>query len=186
MAAVALKKNLKQQSILKSVRKTIDESACFQCSSLSKEVLQFKKRITELEEEAQAKIQKAELYKHKYKEMKKKFKSYKHSQMVQDRDFVRIGEHLSLEKSRHANCRVSHYSKYVCDMMDVVFGREALAQSVLRGIKGSSKSVLDPNIISDIQGHVASKFNVNVALVRATMRNKLNTASKAEIASKKN
>lgn len=70
-------------------------------------------------------------------------------------------------------------------MMDVVFGRKVLGQSVLKGLKGSSKQVLDPNIVSDIQGHVTAKFNVNVALVRATIRNKLNTASKAEIAAKK-
>lgn len=104
--------------------------------------------------------------------------------MEQGVDIMRIAEHLSPEKSRLANCRLGNYYKYVCDIMDVVFGNDVLAQSVLRGIKKSTKPVLDPNIVSDIQGHVATKFNVDVALVQATIRNKLNIASKAKIASK--
>ncbi|GBM96064.1 hypothetical protein AVEN_111455-1 [Araneus ventricosus] len=103
----------------------------------------------------------------KYRDLKKKYKlSKKNKEKVETEnpDLVNIGQHLHIDKRRLALCRVTDFSKYTCDLLDVVFGRENLATSVLRGIKGTSKKVLDPNYVSDILGHVACKFNVNVSL----------------------
>lgn len=64
---------------------------------------------------------------------------------------------------------VNDFSNYTRDLLHVLFERENLAISVLR----TTENILDLNYASDIQGHVACKFNVNVSLVRATTRNKL-------------
>lgn len=150
------------------------------CESLENELSILKKQIAELAVEVQHKTEKADRYKKKYKEMKEK---YRQSKMKKNEDtnadLIRIGDSLSIDKCKLALCRTSNYSKYTCDILDVVFGRTNLANSVVKGIKGSTKTVLNQNYVSDIQGHVSEKFGVNVALVRATIRNKLNSASKA-------
>ncbi|GBN47948.1 hypothetical protein AVEN_10322-1 [Araneus ventricosus] len=186
LAAIKRCRNLKEQIILSKVKENIlghsEVKTCSTCSSLNLELTVLKKQATELAGELQSKTEAVEYYKMKYRDLKKKYKlSKKNKEKVETEnpDLVKIGQHLHIDKRRLALCRVTDFSKYTCDLMDVVFGRENLATSVLRGIKGTSKKVLGPNYVSDIQGHVACKFNVNVSLVRATMRNKLNSASKA-------
>ncbi|KAG8176748.1 hypothetical protein JTE90_003379 [Oedothorax gibbosus] len=75
-------------------------------------------------------------------------------------------------------CRTSNYSKYVGDILDVLFNPEVLGNSVIRGIKGTQKSVLDPKIINDVQQHVAAKFSISIQLVRCAIRQKLNACHK--------
>ncbi|KAG8172038.1 hypothetical protein JTE90_020738 [Oedothorax gibbosus] len=62
-------------------------------------------------------------------------------------------------------CRITNYSKYVGDILDVLFNPEVLGNSVIRGIKGTQKSVLDPKIINDVQQHVAAKFSISIQLL---------------------
>lgn len=159
-----------------------ESGECSSCGTLKNELSVMKKQMTELAAEVQCKTERTEHYKKKYRQIKQKYRQLKENKAQLNEnnpDLVRIGDHLNIDKCKLALCRVTDYSKYTCDLLDVVFGRQNLSNSVIKGFKGSTKKVLDPNYVADIQGHVSCKFNVNVALVRATIRNKLNSASKA-------
>ncbi|KAG8181010.1 hypothetical protein JTE90_024758 [Oedothorax gibbosus] len=146
------------------------------------EVSFLKKQVTELAGQLNAKEEAADHYRLKYKKIKEKYRQLKQERKVENNpesDLVKIGESILISRHKLALCRLNDYSKYTCDLLDVVFGRENLGNSVVKGIKGSTKNVLDQQKVSDLQGHVSAKFNVNVALVRASIRNKLNSAARA-------
>lgn len=108
----------------------------------------------------------------KYKNCKAKYRS-SHSQVAENHTC--IGS-LTIPTNKLNMCRTSSYARFVGDLLEVIFGREVLGTSLLKGIKGSSKktNVLDAEIIKEIQVYVSTKFNVDQALVRAAIRRKLN------------
>ncbi|GBM53072.1 hypothetical protein AVEN_58791-1 [Araneus ventricosus] len=71
-------------------------------------------------------------------------------------------------------CRLSCVSKFVSDLLDVVFGHDVLANSSMKGIKGSSKPPLEENMLNDVMSYACEKFIVDVGIVRAAVRQKLN------------
>lgn len=139
---------------------------------LASEALIKDERITKLEK-------KVDKYKAKYKDVKNKLSELPKNMPVVEEEFVHIGTHLMVPKSKQLLFRSTDYSKYTGDLMEVVFGMEKLSTHVLKIIKGCQKTeVLDVNIISDIELHVISKFNVTKPQVRYAMRLKLNYAHK--------
>ncbi|GBN25071.1 hypothetical protein AVEN_77984-1 [Araneus ventricosus] len=76
-------------------------------------------------------------------------------------------------------CRLLCVSKFVSDLLDVVFARDVLANSSMKGIKGSSKPPLAENMLNDVMSYICEKFTVDVGTVRATVRQKLNVCYKS-------
>lgn len=124
--------------------------------------------IAELQEKVTSVEQKAD----KYKELKNKCET------TNDIEYQKLGESTMIPKQKLSLCRITNYSKYVGDVLDVLFSPETLGNSVARVIKGTEKNVLDPRIVSDVQQHVVSKFDVSVQMVRAAIRQKLNVCDK--------
>ncbi|GBM83180.1 hypothetical protein AVEN_43676-1 [Araneus ventricosus] len=88
----------------------------------------------------------------------------------------------TIPAAKLALCRTD-YSKYVGDLLDICFGRETLSESVLKCSKSrtSKTNVLDEGTINDIMAHVMEKFQrINIGMVRAAIRQKLNTCHKSK------
>ncbi|GBN45401.1 hypothetical protein AVEN_185235-1 [Araneus ventricosus] len=120
----------------------------------------------------------------KYSALKAKYKSLKRkvkSEEGIESDFIKIGNSTLVEKHKLNMCRLSCVSKFVSDLLDVVFGREILANSSMKGIKGASKPPLPENKLNDVMSYTCEKFSVGVDTVRAAVRQKLNVAHKSRI-----
>lgn len=122
----------------------------------------------------------------KYREYKAKYKKVKHElkdlKRVEPEDSIKFGSKI-IQKSKLSLCRMTDFSKYVGDLLDICFGRDTLSESVLKGpVNRSNKTqVLDGDIISDIIMHVMQTFNnLSVGKVRGAIRQKLNTCHKSK------
>lgn len=114
----------------------------------------------------------------KYKNYKEKCKTIASNQTAEN--YTVIGSNTSVPTNKLNMCRTSSYSRFVGDLLEIVFGREVLGNSLLKGIKRPSKktNILDPQIVSDIQVYVSTKFSIDQALVRSAIRRKLNIADR--------
>lgn len=124
--------------------------------------------------------------KQKYKEMKRKYKEKKRE--IKERnepepvEGIKFGT-LTIPKQKVSLCRDKDYSKYVGDLLEICFGRDILSQSVLKcpSKRTSKTSILDQEIVNDIICHTLEKFSsISVTMVRAAIRQKLNTCHKAK------
>lgn len=122
----------------------------------------------------------------KYRECKAKYKrvkcELKDLKRMEPEDTVKFGSKI-IPKSKLSLCRMTDFSKYVGDLMDICFGRDTLSESVLKGpVNRSSKTqVLDGDVISDIIMHVMQTFNnVSIGKIRGAIRQKLNTCHKSK------
>ncbi|KAG8177537.1 hypothetical protein JTE90_023442 [Oedothorax gibbosus] len=93
-----------------------------------KQLATLTKKIQELEGDLSSVKEGSEKYK-KYKGLKGKFSTGKSS------DYSVIGDNTLILKDNLAMCRTSNYSKYVGDILDVLFNPEVLRNSVIRGTK---------------------------------------------------
>lgn len=113
----------------------------------------------------------------KYQEKKRLLKEKKEGS---SKDKVQIGEGTFVPATKLALCRTPNLSRYTGDLMELVFGRETLGQSVLKGVKkNNAKNILNPECIKDIISHVVTKYSCGVAEVRSAIRQKLNTCHKS-------
>lgn len=123
--------------------------------------------------------------KYKYKSLKK-YKTLKNlnNNLSAEADkfhneLILIGPQTEVSTQKLTCCRNNNYSKYTADLLDIIFGRETLSTCVQKEIAGCLKPPLDPTTISEIQMHVASKFNVSLSQIRNVIRQKLNTEEKS-------
>ena len=63
---------------------------------------------------------------------------------------VKLGPHTELPYNKLAACNLSTFSKYVIDLLMVIFGNEVLTTHVIKGIGTSGKKPLNRNILADI------------------------------------
>lgn len=108
-----------------------------------------------------------------------KLKEKRSATLQIEEDLTSIGS-LRIPTNKLNMCRTSTYTRFIGDLLEVVFGRDVLANSVIKGIKGGSSktNILDPEKVREIQAYVAAKFNVDPVLVRAAIRRKLNIADR--------
>ncbi|XP_071042866.1 uncharacterized protein [Parasteatoda tepidariorum] len=156
---------------------------CSMCESHKTENSVLKTQVRDLAAVLKSHEEALERLQMKYKKLKTKYKQKKEQKTESDEaeSLIKIGGSLRINKHKLAMCRTNDYSKYTCNILDVVFGRECLSKSV---IKGCSKDALNPGYLADIIGHVSFKFGVSLSVVLATLRNKLNSSSKAVIKNK--
>ncbi|GBN67027.1 hypothetical protein AVEN_3551-1 [Araneus ventricosus] len=108
----------------------------------------------------------------KYSAVKGKYKALKRqvkSEEGIEYDLIKNGNSTLVEKHKLNMCRLSYVSKFVSDLLDVVFGRDMLANSSMKGIKGASKPPLPGNKLNDVMSYTCEKFSVDGGTVRATV-----------------
>ena len=161
------------------------ELPCVSCKNLQLQLNDSIKNLNVANEEVRQLKVKVAHYKEKASRYKRKSKDVKLSTAEETvsrpslTEMYRLGENTMVLKSKLSMCRTTDFSKYVGDLLDVLFTTETLGTSVIKGIKGAKKSdVLDINIVNDVQQHVAEKFKVSIQNVRAAIRQKLNVAHK--------
>ncbi|GBN57496.1 hypothetical protein AVEN_130027-1 [Araneus ventricosus] len=108
----------------------------------------------------------------KYGALKAKYKALKRrvkSEEGIESDLIKIGNSTLVEKHKLNMCRLSCVSKFVSDLLDVVFGRDILANSSMKGIKSASKPPLPENKLNNVMSNTCEKFNVDVGTVGAAV-----------------
>ena len=165
--------------------KTVHERECDSCADLLNKLKEKKLEIEGLKNDLEQSKNSAENFKNKYRAMKQKYKNKKcelrEKQDVSENS-IELGS-IKIPVSKLSLCREHDYSKYVGDLLDICFGREVLAESVLKESvnKSLKTNILDPKIINDIIEHVMKKYEkVSVLMVRAAVRQKLNTCHKSK------
>ncbi|GBM98126.1 hypothetical protein AVEN_229769-1 [Araneus ventricosus] len=128
-----------------------------------------------IKEESMAIRSKYSALKVKYKFLKRQVKSEEGIES----DLTKIGNSTLVEKHKLNMCRLSCVRKFVSDLLDVVFGRDILTNSSMKGIKGASKPPLPENKLNDVMSYTCEKFCVDVGTVRAAVRQKLNICHKS-------
>ena len=121
----------------------------------------------------------------KLKVRKEKYRNLK-TQLINSGNSVasnlkNIGVSTLTDKEKFNMCRISNVSKYISDLLDIVFGRDVLAKSSIKGVKGSTKLPLPENILNDDLVHISHKFSIDVSVVRSAVRQKLNVCRKANL-----
>lgn len=115
----------------------------------------------------------------KYKEKKSELRNLKEKEPD---DVIKFGSKV-VPKNKLSLCRKHDMSKYVGDLLDICFGRDTLAESVLKGTVNRSQKtlVLDADVIKDIIVHIMSVYNnVPIAKVKGAIRQKLNTCYRSK------
>lgn len=191
--SVPLKKKT-DKDFFKAIRGNINSAkenaapSCNNCINLTERLKEKNEEINILKSELHKSEAAALEEKKKYKEMKSKYKEKKKAMKEQE-----MSQQIHLETKKFGSvviptaklalCRRNDYSKYVGDLLDMCFGREVLSESVLKSTpkRTTKTNVLDHDVLNDIIIHVLEKFPpINIAMVRAAIRQKLNTCHKSK------
>ncbi|GBN43419.1 hypothetical protein AVEN_119211-1 [Araneus ventricosus] len=158
-----------------------EKKSCDKCKLVDDCRRILKKKCKSLEEENYMIKEEHMKIRSKYNALKAKYKSLKRKVKSEgiESDFIKIGNSTLVEKHKLNMCRLSCVSKSVSDLLDVVFGREILANSSMKGTRGASKPPLPENELNDVMSFTCEKFSVDVGTVRAAVRQKLNVAHKS-------
>lgn len=162
-----------------------DKSGCTNCTNLEDALKSKNREIKELKNELEERERLLQESKWKYKEMKRKYKDKK-KEVKENKEPLheqqKFGS-VAIAKEKLSLCRDNEFSKYVGDLLDICFGREVLSNSILKcpNKRTLKTSVLDADVVNDIICHTKEKFqSVTIAMVRAAIRQKLNTCHKAK------
>ncbi|GBL89073.1 hypothetical protein AVEN_255211-1 [Araneus ventricosus] len=107
-------------------------------------------------------------FRNKNSALKAKYKALKRQVKSEGGIDSEIENSTLVEKNKLNMCRLSCVSKFVSDLLDVVFGRDVLANNSMKGIKGSSKPPLAENILNDVMPYTCEKFTVDVGTLGDT------------------